>query len=316
MNAASSNAGTRQTMLCCGIVLVGMLLTIPVQNSLRSYQTDTGPDPDLLYFNSPSILKKMAMGYDSLLADIYWLRTIQYFGDRSQADKRIIRFKNLPTLLDITTTLDPDFIDAYRYGYVYLSEEEPVGAGQPEEAVRLLDKGIEAHPDLYELRLDKGFVYYWFFGDFRKAGEVWLRASRRPESPEWMEGLAAMSLSQGGAMDVARSLWKRQYDESTREDIRENARNRLLSLEVAEDLWTLEYLLGVYRLENGKFPPSLEALLSGESRKVMTMDPLGVPYYYDPQTGTVELNPQTEIQYVSIPRSYKEDFLKTLVDSD
>ncbi len=316
MKTASSNAGTRQTMLLCGIVLISMLLTIPVQNSFKPLLTDTGPDPDLLYFDSPSILKKMALGYDSLLADIYWLRTIQYFGRRDEADLRPVRFKNLATFFDIITTLDPDLIDAYRNGYVYLSEEDPVGAGQPEEAVRLLDKGIAAHPDLYELRLDKGFVYYWFFGDFKKAGEIWLQASRRPESPEWMEGLAAMALSQGGAMNVARSLWKRQYDESNRKDIRENARNRLLSLEVAEDLWSLEYLLGVYRLENGSFPPSLEALLSGESRKVRIRDPLGAPYDYDPQTGIVKLHPQTEIQFVSVPMSYKEDFLKTLVDSE
>jgi len=314
MKAARTKNGTRQTMLCFGIVLIGVLLLIPVQNSLRPRLADTGPDPDLLYFSSPSILKKMALGYNRLLADIYWLRAIQYFGNRDAADLRPERFKNLATFFDIITTLDPDLIDAYRNGCIYLSEEDPVGAGQPDEAIRLLDKGIKAHPDLYELRLDKGFVYYWFFGDFRKAGEVWLEASRRPESPERMEALAAVAFSQGGAMDLARTLWKRQYDESTRKDIKENARNRLLSLQVAEDLWTLEYLLGVYRLENGRYPGSLEALLSGGGRKVMTVDPLGTPYDYDPVTGAVKLNPQTEVHYVAVPMNYKEDFLTKFAD--
>jgi len=312
MKAARSKSGVRQAAFCFGIVLVSALLTIPLQNFFKTHLTDTGPDPDLLYFNSPSIIKKMALGYDSLLADIYWLRTIQYFGDRKEADKRTVRFKNLSKLLDITTTLDPDLVDAYRNGYIYLSEDEPVGAGQPEEAIRLLDKGIEAHPDRYELWLDKGFAYYWFFGDFKKAGEIWLEASRRPESPVWMEGLAAMSLSQGGAMNIARTLWQRQYDQSTREDIKENARNRLLSLQIAEDLWTLEYLLGVYRLEHGKYPPGLDALAAGASRKIATVDPLGTPYDYDPETGVVELNPQTKVLFVAVPMSYKEDFLTTL----
>jgi hypothetical protein len=314
MKAARSKTDTRQTMLCFGIILIGALLTIPLQNILKTPLIDTGPDPDLLYFNSPPVLKKMALGYDSLLADIYWLRTIQYFGDRREADKRTVRFKNLSTFLDITTTLDPDLIDAYRNGYIYLSEEEPVGAGQPEEAIRLLDKGIQAHPDLYELRLDKGFAYYWFFGDFRKAGEIWLEASRRPESPEWMEVLAAAAFSQGGSMDIARTLWKRQYDESTRKDIKENARNRLLSLQVAEDLWTLEYRLGVYLQENGKYPRSLDALSSPGGRKITTVDPLGTPYDYDPGTGVVKLSAQTKVRYVPIPMSYKEDFLTTLVN--
>ena len=58
----------------------------------------------------------MALGYDRLLADFYWMRTIQYYGRRDEADKRPVRYKNLPTLLDITTTLDPDLMDAYRVG--------------------------------------------------------------------------------------------------------------------------------------------------------------------------------------------------------
>jgi hypothetical protein len=306
--------GFLPTMLCIGVCLIGALAIVPLQNGMDARLGDPGPGSDLLYFSSPSVVKKLALGYDSLLADVYWLRTIQYFGDRKEAEKRTVRFKNLYTLLDITTTLDPDLIDAYRSGYIYLSEEEPVGAGQPENAVRLLDKGIKAHPDLYELRLDKGFAYYWFFGDFRKAGEVWLEASRRPESPEWMEVLAAAAFSQGGSMDLARTLWKRQYAESTREDIKMNARNRLLSLQVAEDLWTLEYLLGMYRLENGKLPADLQELAASESRKIMTQDPLGTPYDYDPETGAVKLSPQTNIHYVPVPMSYKEDFLTTLVD--
>ncbi|MBN2319358.1 MAG: hypothetical protein JXR49_09795 [Acidobacteria bacterium] len=314
MKAARTKTGSRQTMYCLGIVLIGTLLTIPLQNLLIAHLNDTGPDPDLLYLNSPKILKKMALGYDSLLADIYWLRTIQYFGDRKEAEKRTVRFKNLYTLLDITTTLDPDLIDAYQAGCIFLAEDEPVGAGLPGEALKLLDKGIEVHPEEWRLRYDKGFIYYWFLSDFKSAGDVWLEVSRRPEAPEEMGPLAAMALSQGGAMNVARSLWKRQYDESTRKGIRENARNRLLSLQVAEDLWTLEYLLGVYRLENEKYPGSLEALLSGESRKVMTVDPLGTPYDYDPETGAVKLNPQTKVHYVAVPMRYKEDFLTTLAD--
>ena len=127
-----------------------------------------------------------------------------------------------------------------------------------------------------------------------------------------MEVLAAAAFSQGGSMDIARILWKRQYDESTNRGIKENARNRLLSLQVAEDLWTLEYRLGVYMLENGKYPRSLDALSFPGGRKVTTVDPLGKPYDYDPGTGVVKLSPQTKVRYVPIPMSYKEDFLKKI----
>jgi hypothetical protein len=304
---------SRQLWISAGVFLLGGLLIIPVQNRFKDRLGEDVPDPDVLYFSSPSLVKKMALGYETILADVYWLRTIQYFGRREEAMRREVPYKNLAAFLDITTTLDPDLIDAYRYGSSYLAFESPMGAGQPAEAVKLLGKGIEAHPGMWELRLDKGFVYYWFLSDFKAAGDVWLEASRLPGSPNWMGPLAAMSLSKGGSIELARALWKQQYDSATRADIRENARNCLMSLQVAEDLWTLEYLLGVYRLEHGSSPRNLLELASGWPRELKTVDPLGTPYLYDRQTGEVSLSPDSRIRTVEIPRQYKEGFLSQLV---
>ena len=115
----------------------------------------------------------MALGYERVLADFYWMRVIQYYGRRDEADKRPIRYKNLSTLLEITTTLDPGLLDAYRAGSLFLAEPDPVGAGQPQEALHLLDKGIHAHPQEWKLFYDKGFIYYWHMKDYKAAGEIW-----------------------------------------------------------------------------------------------------------------------------------------------
>ena len=45
-------------------------------------------------------------------------------------------------LLDITTTLDPLFNIAYRFGAIFLAEAYPAGAGRPDLAIALLEKGI------------------------------------------------------------------------------------------------------------------------------------------------------------------------------
>ena len=45
-------------------------------------------------------------------------------------------------LLDLTTTLDPLFNIAYRFGAIFLAEAYPAGAGRPDLAVALLEKGI------------------------------------------------------------------------------------------------------------------------------------------------------------------------------
>src|SRR3974377_2183287 len=126
------------------------------QQSMFSYE---------LYFGSPAAVKKIALGYDGLVADVYWMGTIQYYGRREEAARRQVRYKNLGRLLDITTTLDPDLLDAYHAGSCFLAEADPVGAGQPYEAIKLLDKGISRHPQEWQLFFDRGFVHFWFTKD-------------------------------------------------------------------------------------------------------------------------------------------------------
>jgi len=303
---------TGQPWLILGICLVCAVLVKPVQDRFESHRGEPEPEPDLLYFSSPAALKSMALGYDSLLADFYWMRTIQYYGRREEADKRPVRYKNLSTLLDITTTLDPNLEDAYRVGAVFLSDPDPIGAGQPHEALKLLDKGIHAHPQDWRLHYDKGFIYYSFLQDYRAAGETWLAASRLPSAPIWMAGLAAMSMSKGGAFEIAIALWQRQYQESNRKDIRENARNHLLSFQVARDLWTLELLLKKFRTATGSYPKNLQELSCAQKRQCATEDPSGIPYEYDPQTGNVWLSLESKIRYLQVPEIYKEQLRMTI----
>jgi hypothetical protein len=302
-----------------GLVFLGIFLACaammkPAQDRLEARLGDPGQDPDLLYFSTPGTLKRMALSYDRLLADFYWMRTIQYYGRRDEADKRPVRYKNLSTLLDITTTLDPDLMDAYHAGSLFLGEEDPVGAGQPREALKLLDKGIRTHPQDWRLRHDQGFVYYWFLKDYRKAGEVWHAASMLSTAPHWMQPLAAMALSKGGALEVAQALWQSQYQESARADVRENARNHLLSIEVARDIWRLEFLLEKHKAQSGSFPQSLKELVRGKTQKFRILDPLGTPYQYNPATGTVSLSPDTKVKYLEVPYSYKEQLRRTVDD--
>jgi hypothetical protein len=295
-----------------GGCLLAALLIKPVQDRVEGRLQLFSVDPDMLYFSSPEGVKKMAMGYDSVLADIYWMRAIQYYGRRDEADKRPVRYRNLSALLQITVALDPDMLDAYRAGANFLAEPDPIGAGQPQEALKLLDNGIKRMPLEWRLLFDKGFIYYWFVKDFEAAGQCWLSASRIPGAPAWMEGLAASALSKGGAMETAKTLWQRQYQESDRADIKENARNHLFSIEIAETLWTLEYFVGKYRERAAAYPAELNDLVQAGFLRAMPDDPLGTPYQYDRKTGQVSLSPQSKVTYLGAPPGYRENFLENL----
>jgi hypothetical protein len=298
--------------LLCGICLIALLPVKPVQDRVNGSLQAAAVDPDLLYFSSPSMIRSLAFGYDSLIADVYWMRVIQYYGRRAEADQRTVRYKNLAALLDITTTLDPDLLDAYSAGATFLSEPEPVGAGQPKEALKLMDKGIAHHPDNWRLRYDKGMVHYFYLQEYKAAGEIWHEASKLAGAPYWMEALAAMSLTKGGEMDSAIALWQLQYQESSRADIRENAKNHLLSYRVAQECWTLEYLAELYRTKLGSFPGSLEDLVRAGILKQVPVDPSGIPYDYNGRTGEAQLDPSTHVKYIDVPLFYKAPFMERL----
>src|SRR5580658_8036979 len=63
---------------------------------------------EVLYISSPQVLKRASLGYDGLLADIYWTRAVQYFGSRRSQGAR--SYNLLSPLLGLTTHLDPHLV--------------------------------------------------------------------------------------------------------------------------------------------------------------------------------------------------------------
>jgi tetratricopeptide (TPR) repeat protein len=293
-------------------VVAALLLLHPLQDRIDAHTGASAVEPDLLYFTSPQAISRMALGYDSLLADLYWIRAIQYFGRRGEAEKRPVRYGNLATLLDIASTLDPDLIDIYHFGSTFLSEPEPLGAGRPDDAVRLLEKGISRHPEDWRLRHAAALVHFWYRKDFKRAADIWLEARQLPEAPNWLEGLAASALSRGGAVDTARAIWSRQLESTDRADVRENARNHLISIQVDEDLWTLEFLVDKFRQRVGRPPTGFEELTRAGWLRGPPLDPSGVPYSYEPQSGRPGLSPHSRVRRLKIPYDYRKAFVERL----
>src|SRR6476661_4057817 len=130
-------------------------------------------DDETLYVTSGQAARRLSFGFSALAADLYWIRAIQYYGGLKlrSADaasgapagvRQAIDYKLLYPLLDLTTSLDPEFSIAYRFGSIFLAEPAPRGAGRPDLAITLLEKGLKARPEQWEYMQDIGFVHYWW----------------------------------------------------------------------------------------------------------------------------------------------------------
>src|SRR5262249_28484264 len=143
-----------------------------------------------MYVTSPAAVVRLALEYRALAADLYWIRALQYFGGTKRSVERgesvadpDRRYAALSPLLDLTTSLDPRFNRAYRFGAIFLAEPQPGGPGRPDQAIALLEKGLRERPDRWEYLQDIGFVHYWWRHDYRAAAESFGRAGQVPGAP-------------------------------------------------------------------------------------------------------------------------------------
>jgi hypothetical protein len=247
-------------------------------------------DESMLYVQSGSAMSRLALAYDDLLADVYWIRAVQYFGGQTLAERAKLEHDLLYPLLDIATTLDPHFNIVYRFGSVFLAEGYPEPPGRPDLAVKLLEKGFAANPTRWQYLYDAAFVHYWWLRDFRTASEWFRRASQVPGSPEWMPGLAASTLALGGNREGARFIWRQVYENAEVEYMRETAQHNLVQLDIMDELDALNRALARLREAEGRPSTTWEPLVARGWLRRNPVDPGGVPYEIDPATGRARLS--------------------------
>jgi tetratricopeptide (TPR) repeat protein len=246
----------------------------------------------------------------SLAADLYWIRAVQYFGGRAQIARQRqadpfepppsiaaappVSFDQLFPLLDITTTLDPRFNIAYRFGAIFLAGKYPEGPGRPELAVQLLVKGLKTSPQKWQYWHDIGFVYYWNAHDYRKASEAFQRAADMPGAPWWLRSLAATMLARGGDRETSRLLWRQLYESGENEYAKTAAHTKLMQLDAIEQIEQLQALVDRAAERSGEPVTSWQTLAAMGVARGVPVDPTGTPYALSP-TGRVTLSQRSAL---------------------
>lgn len=124
----------------------------------QGYSTNLIPDSNTV--------KMYALGFDRVMADLYWLAFIQYYGDVSmrlaKQDPEAIKdgFRQAPAFLRLVIELDPHFIQPYWFSSFVIGSE----LNLKKEAEELLDLGISlnlpttVHENLHKERPPEGSV--------------------------------------------------------------------------------------------------------------------------------------------------------------
>jgi hypothetical protein len=285
MNAASVKH-SRHLWVVLIVLLVSATMT---QVVLEGRLQKPAVMPGVHWIQSPGLMRRLAVGFNAIWADIYWIRAVQYYGDTKLSEDENKNYDQLYSLLDITTSLDPHFNIAYRFGSILLSEGYPNGPGQPDQAIVLLQKGIREMPDKWQYFQDAGFVEYWWRRDSRAAADWFMKAAKRPDSPNWLVPLAASVLAEGGEREASRQAWLQLNQTADHEWIRQAARRGLLQLDAEGHIEILEPLVHTFFDRNGRFPASWHEMTAAKLLRQVPVDPTGYVYDLDPVTGTVNV---------------------------
>ena len=173
--------GSRQLIVSLVIIAFAAVAVVTLSRHIDASKPrlpESYSDSDLAFQGKR--LKGYALGAEGLLADWYWILSLQYIGGKlvstDTANLNIDNLNNLnPRLLypylDNATDLDPKFFAAYSYGAIVLP------AIDPEQAISLTEKGIRNNPDRWRLHQYLGYIY-WKLNRYEESAKVYEEGSR------------------------------------------------------------------------------------------------------------------------------------------
>jgi tetratricopeptide (TPR) repeat protein len=261
-----------------GLILVfGISLLYPLQRWMDTSMPRGVVSEESLYFASGEKIKRMSLGLESIVADVYWIRTIQYFGRKfiesgqpiSMNSTKNIEMELLAPLLDIVVKLDPHNIPAYRFGAIFLPERDMPAA------VNLLERGIKENPQAWRLYQDMGFIC-WQAGDYAQAADWYERGGQIEGAYWWMRDLAGIMRIQGGSREMAWEIYSK-YAESEDPKIRQQAIGRLKQLRALADLDIINALLAEYKQQRGSCPENLKPFAARLQASQVNLNKEGLP---------------------------------------
>lgn len=298
---------TKQTLVAVAVIICGFAAVYFLSGFLEKIRPalpENFADEDLAVQGAH--LKGYSLGFEGLIADWYWMQSLQYLGDKivKNPDAKI-SLDNLSALnprllypyLDNATTLDPQFISVYEFGATVLP------AIDKNQAIKLLEKGIAENPDQWRLYHQLGYIY-WRLGDYEKASKIYAEGAKKPDAPKFMQMMEAKTKTEGGSRETARAIYREMFDQAQDEQAKTNAKLRLLELDSLDEQDAIRLVLESYQSKTGRcpndwrevFPLLQKARLSNgddlgvDSRTLAPIDPTDVPYILERETGKCDVH--------------------------
>ena len=252
------------------IVPIALVLSMVTQ---QHFDKQSAKSKLEIHATLPSIeaLQHLSLTYKSLVADYYWLKTINEFGD---SRRHKYNYPNLIALTRRTLYLDPYFKTAYTFAGTALT----IKRLDYTKSNDLLERGMKYRPDLWELPFYLGFNHYYFDKNYLDASKMLMHAATIEGAPPFAGMLGMRLAAEANSPELGLQFVETALATIENEEIREGyeERKRYLLLEV--HLKWLNKTQDRFEAQFERLPTTIDELIGPGLLKELPQEPFGGLY--------------------------------------
>lgn len=232
---------------------------------------------------SPTLLQFACGEFKGVTSTLLTLETGAYLGTElvREADGSYRKLTKkfdwdyVERLIRLGMTLDPYFSQLYILGQGHL----PWYGNKVRAQNEILDIAIKARFWDWQPMRSKAFNYYFFLNDYKKAGELLIKAGTRYQAPDFLPILGARLAEKGGNVQSAIILLRSMLLHKDPLDADyPQIRDRLIAL---QGIAILNEAVGRYHQDLGRFPKDPLELLERKYLKAIPSNPYAMDYCID-----------------------------------
>ncbi len=203
----------------------------------------------------PARLQQISLGYlHQLGAEMLYVKVMVFLGGRGQGESVTSFAPTLDRHFQVISDLHPYFQDTY---YICESSLSWISPKFARRVNLVMEKGMEARPDLWMLPFFAGFNYFRYLDQPGEASKYLWEASKADEAPEWIGHLATTLAAEGGDI-YGGMLWLKAML-VVEDNEMASARYRADIVEFEKAIVVLQ-ALNRYRKQYGQEPATLDDL--------------------------------------------------------
>jgi hypothetical protein len=220
----------------------------------------------------PEVLTSLGAGFKSLIADYFWVQTLQAVSLANTPDE----FRDIYDYAVLVATIDPQFEPVYVFaGATIPVQDRKKQWHNTKESTELLELGVKRFPNQVFMRILLAYNLANFEHQYARAAENLIAASKLPHAPKYLTALATRLYAQAGDFDAGLALAQSILDTTNDEKTHELFEKRVKELELERTLRFLDGLLQKYQQQFGHPATHLDELVRAGLIAHLPPDPMG-----------------------------------------